>query len=171
MRYAKIEKMSISNGPGIRISLFTQGCPIHCPNCFNSEIWDFDGGKEFDLEKDFETIRQLADHDYIAGLSILGGEPLVEQNLGPLYALIVSYAIAFPDQTIWIWTGYTWEELQQKYKDNIYFQLILFRSDVLVDGPFIEAKKDPSLAWKGSSNQRVIDIHKTLKENKIVLWE
>lgn len=170
MRLAKIEEMTISNGPGIRVSLFLQGCPIHCPGCFNSEIWDFSGGKLF-TEKDFEIIKTLSDHDYIAGLSILGGEPLVEQNIEDLCALVTAYTIAFPDKTVWIWTGYTWEELQQKYKDNKSFQLLLFRSDVIVDGPFIEAEKDPSLAWKGSRNQRVIDIHKTLKENKIILWE
>lgn len=170
MRLAKIEEMTISNGPGIRVSLFLQGCSIHCPGCFNSEIWDFNGGKLF-TEKDFEIIKTLSDHDYIAGLSILGGEPLVEQNIEDLCALVTAYTIAFPDKTVWIWTGYTWEELQQKYKDNKSFQLLLFRSDVLVDGPFIEAEKDPSLAWKGSRNQRVIDIHKTLKENKIILWE
>lgn len=171
MRISKIRKMDISNGPGIRVSLFLQGCPIHCPGCFNSEIWDFDGGKEFDLEQVSETIGQLSNYDYIAGLSILGGEPLVEQNIEQLCALVTAYTIAFPDKTVWIWTGYTWEELQQKYKDNKSFQLLLFRSDVLVDGPFVEAQKDPSLAWKGSRNQRVINIHKTLKEGKIVLWE
>ena len=163
MRLAKIEEMTISNGPGIRVSLFLQGCSIHCPGCFNSEIWDFNGGKLF-TEKDFEIIKTLSDHDYIAGLSILGGEPLVEQNIEDLCALVTAYTIAFPDKTVWIWTGYTWEELQQKYKDNKSFQLLLFRSDVLVDGPFIEAEKDPSLAWKGSRNQRVIDIQNFKRE-------
>ena len=150
--------MDVSNGEGVRVSLFTQGCNIHCPGCFNSAAWDYNGGKEFTLET-IEVIISLMEEDYIKGLSILGGEPFSLQNKDMLLELVAEVKEALPDKTIWIWSGHQYEEL---IKDDDY-KYILSYCDVLVDGPFIKDLKDDNLEWRGSSNQRVIKL-KDLKK-------
>ena len=150
MRYAEIYPFDISNGTGIRVSLFVQGCDRHCPGCFNPETWDFNGGKDFDSDTGNEILK-LSKPDWISGLSVLGGEPLAPQNIKTVKTLCFGFKQKYPNKSIWIWTGYTFDELR-KNKD---FQQLLDYIDVLVDGPFIESQKDLSLKWRGSSNQHI----------------
>ena len=162
MRYAKIRKMDISNGPGVRVSIFFQGCSFHCKGCFNSETWDFNGGKEFGDEQ-INNILELANNDYITGLSILGGEPMHPKNIESSLKLAKAFKEKYPNKTIWAWSGYLFDEY---LKDKEIVNYL----DVLVDGQFVEEKKNPTLKWRGSSNQRVIDVKKSLKNNKIILY-
>lgn len=163
MRYNKIRKMDISNGPGIRISIFMQGCTFNCKNCFNPDTHDFNGGKEFN-EDTINRVLELCKEDYIKGLSILGGEPLHPKNVEATTLLAKRFKETYPDKTIWIWTGFLYDK---ELKDLEVFNYI----DVLVDGRFEEDKKDLRLKWCGSSNQRVIDMKKTLKKGEVVLYE
>ncbi len=164
MRYAQIRKTDISNGPGIRISIFVQGCSFHCKNCFNSETWDFDGGKEF-TNKELEYLLTLGENTHTKGLSILGGEPLHPNNVDTVIEICKAYKEKFPDKTIWLWTGFTYENLNDKQKE------VLKYLNVLVDGQFVDELKDFRLKYCGSSNQRVIDVNKTLENNVIILCE
>ena len=163
MRYAKIRKMDISNGPGVRVSIFFQGCSFHCKNCFNSETWDFALGKEFTCDT-IERVLELCSSPYITGLSILGGEPLHPVNIEGSTKLAKMYKEQFPEKNLWVWSGFLFDkDLQGKE--------ILDYIDVLVDGTYQEELHDPRLKWRGSSNQRVIDVKKSLKKGKIVLFE
>ena len=162
MRYSKIRKMDISNGPGVRVSIFMQGCTFNCKNCFNPETHNFDGGNEF-TEETIERVLNLCSNENIVGLSILGGEPLHPKNIDGTTALAKCFKEKYPNKTIWVWTGFLFENL----KDSEVMKYI----DVLVDGQYIDELHSPLLKWKGSSNQRVIDVQKTLKENKIILYE
>ncbi len=161
MRYNQIRSMDISNGPGVRVSLFFQGCHFHCKNCFNSDTWDFNKGIEFN-DKVIDNILELCSKEYVAGLSILGGEPLHPVNINGTITLAKKFKSMYPNKTIWVWTGYKYEDIFNKE--------VLSYIDVLVDGQFIDELYDPKLKYKGSSNQRVIDVKATLKENKIVLY-
>ena len=160
MRYNLIRKMDISNGPGVRVSIFMQGCHFHCKNCFNSETWDFEGGKEF-TDDTVNKVLDLSNKDHIVGLSILGGEPMHPVNIEGTTKLAKAFKEKYPNKDIWVWSGFRYEDL--KGKDV--FKYI----DVLVDGQYVDELHDPTLKWKGSSNQRVIDIKETLKNNEIVL--
>lgn len=162
MRYAKIRKMDIANGPGVRVSVFMQGCAFHCKNCFNPETWDFNGGLEF-TDSIIDEILDLCKEDYITGLSILGGEPMHPNNIEGTTLLAKRFKAKYPDKTIWAWSGFLFDEYL-KDKDVVKY------IDVLVDGQFSEELRNPNLKWKGSSNQRVIDVPRSLKENKIVLF-
>ncbi len=162
MRYNKIRKMDVSNGPGIRVSIFFQGCEARCKNCFNPETWAFTGGKKFSDET-INRILELSDNEYIVGLSILGGEPLHEKNIEGTTKLVKEFKRVYPNKNIWMWTGFLYEDV----KDLEVLKYI----DVLVDGKYIDELHDPKLKYCGSSNQKVIDVKKTLKKNKIVLWE
>ncbi len=162
MRYNKIRKMDISNGPGVRVSIFFQGCPFHCDGCFNPETWDFSCGKEF-TDETIDRVLELCSKDYIVGLSMLGGEPMHETNLPGSTKLAKAFKEKFPEKSLWSWTGFTYEGI----KNNEIFNYL----DVLVDGQFNKDLFDPTLHWKGSSNQRVIDIKKTREKGKIVLFE
>lgn len=166
MKYAKIRKMDISNGEGVRVSLFVQGCSFHCKNCFNQETWDFNGGKEF-TTSEIQKIIELANKDYIAGLSVLGGEPLHSNNVDEVFHIVATFKEKFPNKDIWLWTGFKFEDAIKDSKRK----LILCNIDVLIDGQFEEDKKDITLKWRGSSNQRVIDCKKSLAENKVILKE
>lgn len=161
-RYNTIRYMDVSNGPGMRVSIFFQGCHFHCKGCFNEETWNFKEGKEF-TNKEVELILDLANKDYIKGLSILGGEPLHPNNLEGTLSLVKAFKEKYPNKTIWLWTGYTHENLDDKQKE------VVSNLDVLIDGPFRLDLSDFDLMYKGSSNQRVIDIKKTLRVNKVVL--
>lgn len=170
MRYARIRKMDISNGLGVGVSLFVQGCHFHCPECFNKETWDFNGGQEY-TKKTTETILELLDQPQITRFSILGGEPLEPCNLYPLSIVINAIKKEKPDIKIWLYTGYTYENLLvRKERENInYLTFILNNIDVLVDGQFIQEKKDISYKYAGSTNQRVIDLNKTIDSNIVEL--
>lgn len=164
MKYSKIRKMDISNGEGVRVSLFVQGCSFHCKNCFNPETWDFNKGKEF-TTAEIQKIIELANKDYIAGLSVLGGEPLHNNNVDEVFRIVATFKEKFPNKDIWLWTGFKFEDAIKDSKRKS----ILCNIDVLIDGQFEEDKKDLTLKWRGSSNQRVIDCKKSLAENKIIL--
>ena len=175
MRYAQIRKMDISNGLGVGVSLFVQGCHFHCKDCFNPETWDFDGGEEYTEETE-ETILKLIEPEYITRFSILGGEPLEPRNLLDLAELIVDIKIIKPDIKIWLYTGYEYEWLKFEsdtsiLEDRYLLQIILKNIDVLVDGQFQEDKKDLTYPFAGSTNQRVINVQETRKQNKIVLLD
>lgn len=169
MRYAQIRSMDISNGEGIGVSLFVQGCHFHCYNCFNQETWDFNSGKEWtrQIERYFLNLVNKA---YIKRVSILGGEPLCDENVKTVLKLIAKINNNFNDKKIWLYTGYTWEEIMRSRNDLVkdkmlsLRQLAICESDILVDGRYINDLKDYSLKFRGSSNQRVIDVQKTLLE-------
>lgn len=164
MRYAQIRKMDISNGSDIGVSLFVQGCHSpHCKNCFNPETWDFNGGKEFTLS-DKLYLLSLCNQPYIRRLSILGGEPLASENIDTVTNISKLFKEQFSDKKLWIWTGYTFEDYVKDKEITKY-------ADVIVDGRFIEELKDFNLKFKGSSNQRIINVQESLKQNKVVLWE
>lgn len=160
-RYNQIRDLDISNGPGCRVSIFLQGCHIHCSGCFNSELWDFDGGREVNDET-LDTIHSLVNRPYIKGLSILGGEPLCEENLQTVAALC-DIVKAIPDKTVWVYTGYNYEGFNEDQKQAI------DKADVVVDGKFEKGLYNHDLIFKGSKNQRIIDWQKTKNENRIIL--
>lgn len=173
MRYFQIRSMDISNGIGIGTSIFLSGCHFHCKNCHNQELWDFNSGDEYTNDAKNKILKTIQPK-WVERFSILGGEPLETTNLKELLALIENIKALRPDIKIWIYTGYTYEQLQErikKNKDDYYLEPILRFADVLVDGPFIQEKKDLTLAFKGSSNQRVIDLQKTHAANDIVLLD
>lgn len=161
MRYNKIRKMDISNGPGVRVSIFMQGCSFHCKECFNPETWNFNEGKHF-TDETVNKVLTLCDKDYIKGLSILGGDPCHPKNINGTTKLAKAFKNKFKDKSLWIWTGYLYECLKDKEFLNY--------TDVLIDGQFEIKKFDPHLKWCGSSNQRVIDVKKSLENDKIVLY-
>ena len=151
MNYAGIKKNDIANGPGVRVSLFVSGCRNHCPGCFNPETWDFDYGEPFTRKTEKEIIKALRP-SWIQGLSILGGDPMEPENQKALLPLLKRLRIYCPEKDVWLYTGYTYEAARDAE--------ILKWVDVLVDGPFIEAEKDISLAFRGSRNQRIIPLKK-----------
>lgn len=160
MKYAEIRSMDISNGEGIGISIFVQGCPIHCKNCFNKETWDFNGGYEWNQEAK-DKLFSLLNRSYIRRISILGGEPLCKENCKDVLELVKEIKTRQPNKKIWVYSGYTLEQLRQRTDEvKQIFTLI----DFLVDSPYIDEKRDLSLSFRGSSNQRIIDIKK-MNEN------
>lgn len=161
MRYNKIRKMDISNGEGVRVSIFLQGCSFHCEECFNPETWDFKGGEEFTDEVIDEVIK-LCGNSYIKGLSILGGEPMHPSNIEGTTKLAKRFKETYPDKTIWCWSGFTYDLLEGKE--------VLNYIDVLVDGQFKIKLRNMNLKWRGSSNQRVIDVPASLKKKEVVLY-
>lgn len=165
MRYNKIRKMDISNGEGIRVSLFVQGCEFHCKNCFNPETWNFEGGKEFTTET-MKTLIDLCSSDTIKGLSILGGEPMHPNNRETVVDIMRAFKYHYPEKTIWMWTGYKIEDLLNEDDEDVKSMLIYL--DYLVDGRFQEDKKDLRLKWAGSTNQRWIDIQESMKQGILV---
>ena len=154
--------MDISNGPGVRVSIFMQGCNFHCKNCFNPETHDFRGGKEF-TEEIIDSVIALCDKEYIVGLSILGGDPMHMKNVEGTTLLAKRFKKVYPTKDIWLWTGFLFDDIRDKE--------VLSYIDVLVDGQYIDDLHDPTLKWKGSSNQRVIDVQKSLKQNKIIEYK
>ena len=163
MRYNKIRKMDIADGPGIRVSIFMQGCTFNCKNCFNQETHDFNGGKEF-TDDTINEVLNLCDNDTIKGLSILGGEPLHPHNIEGTTKLAKEFKEKFPNKNLWIWTGFSFDK---DLKDKEVLNYV----DVLVDGQYKDELHDPKLKWKGSSNQRVINVPESLKEGKIIITE
>ena len=162
MRYNTIRSLDIANGPGARISIFCQGCERCCVNCFNPETWDFDGGKEF-TEQTMELLLELAKPDYISGISLLGGEPLHPRNRTEVLKLVKKFKEVYPNKTVWLWTGYQIEEVFEDLVDS--------EIDVIVDGRFVEELKDLRLKYRGSSNQRVINLKETIRTGDLILIE
>ena len=159
MRYNKIRKMDISNGPGVRVSIFMQGCAFHCKNCFNPETWDFSAGQEF-TDDTVNQVLDLCSLDHIEGLSILGGEPLHPNNIEGSTKLAKAFKEKYPNKNLWVWSGFPFEQMKDKE--------IMNYVDTLVDGQFVDELRNPTLEWRGSSNQRVIDVQKSLKTNDLV---
>lgn len=176
IRYAQIRSLDLSNGEGIGVALFVQGCHFHCPNCFNPETWDFNSGKEW-TEEVKNKFMELANHPYIKRISILGGEPLAEENLDDVLDLVNRIRLSSPQKSIWLYTGFIWEEIRKgnmedglKYGDWTKRAKIITECDVMIDGRYIDLQRDISLPWRGSKNQRVIDIKKTLQKGEVVLY-
>lgn len=172
MYYGKINKHDIANGEGVRVSLFVSGCPHKCKGCFNPETWDYDYGEEF-TEDTFKEIIEALAPEHISGLTILGGEPLAPRNILDITALCVGIRRIYPNKTIWIYTGYTWEDVKDKviYLGRYSYTRVFDYIDVLVDGRFILEEKDISLNFRGSRNQRIIDVPKSLSSRSVVLKE
>ncbi|MBQ7501185.1 anaerobic ribonucleoside-triphosphate reductase activating protein [bacterium] len=171
MNYASIKPLDIANGSGVRVSLFVSGCPHRCQGCFNKEAWEESFGQPF-TEQTQEHILKLLGKNYISGLTLLGGEPLTPDHQKALWPLIVKVRERFPEKSLWAFTGYVWPDLQpggRAYCPEVTPKL-LSALQVLVDGPFVEKLKDIMLKFRGSSNQRLIDVQKTLQTGEIVLW-
>ena len=170
MNYGNIKYNDIANGEGVRVSLFVSGCTHHCKNCFNPETWDFNYGKPFTKEIEDNIISALAP-DHINGLTLLGGEPMEPANQKALLDFVKSVKSIYPNKTIWCYSGYLFdtELLSESRAHCPWTKELLSYIDILVDGEFKEDLKDITLRFKGSSNQRVIDVQKSLKENKVVL--
>lgn len=160
MHYGKIKPVDIANGEGVRVSVFVSGCPHHCKSCFNPELWDYDACEEFTYEE-ISKIIDLCSKDYISGLSLLGGEPLDPRNVVGMITLCKAFVRKFPHKNIWCYTGYDWKEVKDLE--------IMHYIDVLVDGKFVEDLKDPRLKFRGSSNQRIIDVKKSLESGNVVV--
>ena len=204
IHYASIRNLDISNGEGIGVALFVQGCHFHCYNCFNTETWDFNSGKEWTPEVK-EKFLELIDKPYIKRVSILGGEPLADENLDDVLDLVTEInkrynfqkvdsanpckmgvsedknadeiRLSFPNKTIWIYSGYQWNQI---FNDGVYLtrdcagwkrREIVKKCDVMIDGKYMDSLRDPQLKWRGSSNQHVIDVEKSMIKGEIVLWD
>lgn len=175
MRYHNITTADMMNGEGLRVVLWLSGCSHHCYNCQNPVTWDENDGLIFDESAKKELFREL-DKDYISGLTLSGGDPLHEANLDGVLDLVNEIRLSFPNKSIWIYSGYRWSEI---FNDGVYLtkdcdgwkrREIVKQCSVLVDGQYIDSKRNPLLKWRGSSNQQVIDIKKSLKENIVVLY-
>lgn len=179
MRYNIIRETDISNGPGIRVSLFTQGCFHKCKDCFNPETWDITGGNEFTYSE-IEKILKLMDRDYIDGLSILGGDPFIYYDVNykekddMLFQLVKAVKDTYKSKDIWVWTGYLWENCFPDKNGRILLpdiKNVLKNINVLVDGPYIDNLYHSRLAYRGSTNQRVIDVQKSIESGELTLYE
>lgn len=179
MNYAQIRSMDISNGEGIGVSLFVQGCDFHCKNCFNSETWEFSKGQEWN-DKTKNQFLKLIEKPFIQRVSILGGEPLHPKNVQNVLKIVDEIRVSYPTKNIWLYTGYTWEEIMTPIISDInskQLKILQMRKElvskcnVLIDGRYVDELRDVSLHWRGSSNQRVINVQETLKQKQIVLWE
>ena len=172
MNYAVIKNCDIANGPGVRVSLFVSGCTHRCPGCFNAEAWDFDYGTPFTQET-IDKILEMMKPSHIKGLTLLGGEPFEPQNQPEIVKLLRQLKTVYPEKSVWAFSGYLFDEdilagrLGPWEITNEYLKYL----DVLVDGPFVMEKKDLNLRFRGSSNQRLIDVPASLREHRVVLWE
>ena len=187
MNYHNITTDNMNNGEGLRVVLWLSGCSHHCKGCQNPQTWDENSGIEFDISAKNEIFEELS-KDYISGITFCGGDPLHESNLDNVLNLIEEIREQFPDKTIWLYTGYEYEEImdyveQCDLSDDYGYQImmcnyeyetrqeIIKQCDVLVDGRYEDNKRDVLLHWRGSSNQRVIDVKESLKQNKVVLYD
>ena len=172
MNYHKIEKTSVANGTGIRVVLWVSGCSLHCRGCHNPETWNIYSGKPFDEEAKNELFEAL-DKTYIQGITFSGGHPLEDENVECVYNLMLEIKNKFPEKDIWLYTGYKLGDILNDPSEDISTFLkrkVVSMCDVVVDGPFVESKKDITLKWRGSRNQRVIDYKQSIKENKVILY-
>ena len=168
MNYSAIKNYDIANGLGVRVTLFVSGCTHHCEGCFNEETWSFSSGKPFTKETEDEIIKLLSP-DYIKGLTLLGGEPMEKVNQAALYPFVKRVKEAYPDKNIWCYSGYTLDEITKGRAHTDVTDALLGFIDVLVDGEFKKELYSIALKFRGSSNQRVIDLKETLKQGKTVL--
>lgn len=162
MRYAGLIRNDFSAAPGISVSFFTQGCPHHCPGCYNPETWDFDGGKEFTYDVLNEIEESLFANGISRSLAIMGGEPLCEQNIFLTLLIVKTIKEKYPDVKIYIWSGYTYDYLMSRITNNLHLKQVLDYADFLIDGPYVEELRDISLPMRGSSNQKIIDLRKKI---------
>ena len=181
IRYAQIRECDVSNGEGVGVALFVQGCNFHCHNCFNKNTWDFNGGKEWTPEVEDKFI-ELASRPYIKRISLLGGECLADENLDGVLNLVNKIRLLMPKKTIWLYTGYDFDLLQNKFKEYQYTPFvsdadkwltrweIILQCNILVDGRYIDSQRNITKKWAGSNNQRVIDIKKSLQQGKVILY-
>lgn len=181
MNYLKIEHEDVCNGTGLRVVLWLSGCSHHCYNCQNPQTWDSNSGIPFDESAKQEIFNELS-KDYISGITFSGGDPLHENNLDEVLKLVKEIRISFPEKTIWLYSGYNFDLLNSKYNEYKYTSFaanadewltrweIISNVDVLVDGEYIDEQKDLTLKFRGSKNQRVIDVQQTLKQGKVVLY-
>ena len=171
MNFATIKKRDIANGPGVRVSLFVSGCTHRCEGCFNEIAWDFSYGEPFTDAVENELLEALSP-DFIAGITLLGGEPFEPENQRALLPFLKRVREAFPQKTVWCYSGYTLEQLQGESRARCEVtDEMLAILDVLVDGRFVLAKKNIRLRFRGSENQRLIDMNKTRETGEIVLWD
>ncbi len=172
MNYAEIKYCDIANGAGVRTSLFVSGCRHHCPGCFNPGTWDFSAGKPFTLAVEEEIFESL-EPSYVVGLTLLGGEPMEPENQAVLAGFLERLHRRHPSKTVWLYTGFTWDDIVggQSRAHTKDAPRILAQLDVLVDGPFVLEKKNLMLRFRGSSNQRIIDVPRSLEAGKVCLWE
>lgn len=166
MNYEKIDKCSVSNGLGVRTVLWVSGCNIHCKNCHNQSTWDFNSGIPFTEETMQELLYDLS-KPYIKGCTLSGGHPLDPQNAPEVLKIVKRIKMVFPNKDIWIYSGYVWENI---IKDETLREIMKY-TDVLVDGAYVDELRDISLPFRGSSNQRIIDVKKSLEQNKVILWQ
>lgn len=173
MNYATIKKFDIANGPGVRVSLFVSGCRHHCKNCFNKEAWDFNYGSPMTEEVE-EEILSACSHGHITGLSLLGGEPFEKENRAGLISLVRKFREKYPEKNVWCYTGFLMDEELMKNGEKDALELLSL-IDVLVDGRFVDELKSASLLFRGSSNQRIIDVRASLEKGEVVIlpgkWE
>ena len=169
MNYSQLITCDTANGEGIRTSLFVSGCTNHCPGCFNQEAQDFNYGKLYTQDTE-NILLDCIKQPYISGLSILGGDPLCQDDMGLIILNFLAHKVHSLGKTVWLWTGFKWEDFN--FTNNFSLQsLLLSACDVVVDGPFIEAEKDLTLAFRGSRNQRIIDVRETLGKGEIILYK
>lgn len=180
MNYIKIDREDVCNGDGLRVVLWLSGCSHHCYNCQNPQTWNPNNGIPFDEDAKQEIFEELS-KDYISGITLSGGDPLYQENVSQVLSLIKEIKEKFPDKTIWLYTGYTYEQIMcpvitddfNPERDKLISgkRKILQLCDVLVDGEYIDEQRDITLKWKGSANQRVIDVQKSIKDKKVQLYE
>lgn len=172
MNYATIKQVDIANGPGVRVSLFVSGCTHHCEGCFNAQAWDFHYGEPF-TEQTQEQILGYLNHDYVTGLTLLGGEPMEPQNQEAVLSLVRKVRERLPEKTIWCYTGYDFEKdiLGRMMKTSEVTQMLVPLFDVMVDGRFVQAKRNLRLKFRGSENQRILDVAKSLEAEHAVWCE
>ena len=176
MNYHNITYPDMNNGDGLRVVLWLSGCSHHCYNCQNPQTWDVNSGIPFDESAKEELFREL-DKDYISGLTLSGGDPLHEANLDGVLDLVNKIRLSFPNKTIWIYSGYQWNQI---FNDGVYLtrdcagwkrREIVRQCDVMIDGKYVDSLREPQLKWMGSSNQHVINVEKSMIKGKIVLWD
>lgn len=172
MNYATIKNCDIANGPGVRVSLFVSGCTHRCPGCFNEVAWDFNYGEPF-TQQTVDTIMNMLAPAHIKGLTLLGGEPFEPQNQGPIVELLRQVKAKYPEKSVWAFSGYLFDRdiLSGRLGDREITKEYLGYLDVLVDGPFVQAKKNLNLRFRGSENQRLIDVPASLAAGEVVLWQ
>ena len=169
MNYSQLITCDTANGEGVRTSLFVSGCTNHCPGCFNQEAQDFNYGKLYTQDTE-NILLDCVKQPYISGLSILGGDPLCQDDMGLITLNFLAHKVHSLGKTVWLWTGFKWEDFN--FTNNFSLQsLLLSACDVVVDGPFVEAEKDLTLAFRGSRNQRIIDVRETLGKGEIILYK
>lgn len=172
MNYADIKRCDVANGEGVRVSLFVSGCTHHCKECFNKEAWDFDYGEPY-TEQETERIMEYLAPDYVAGLSLLGGEPMEPSNQEGILPLLRRVKETYPEKTIWCYTGYLFDQdiLEKMCRESEVTKEIVSYLDIVVDGEFVQSQKNLKVNFRGSDNQRIIDVKKTLEAGKIVHWK